>query len=198
VAKRRTVANPLALTMMAELVAEPMHPYEMGRRLKEHGKERTVTYNRSSLYMVVEQLRKAGFVTEQETIRDTQRPERTVYALTAEGRRELDDWMRELVAEPQLEHPKFGVALSLLVIVPPTEAVELLNRRLAALGELLADTRDQLRIGAEAKVPWIFLIEEEYRLGVLQAEEGFVTTLVESLKRPDYLRLWQDFFARPN
>lgn len=197
-AKRRAVANPLALTVMAELVAEPMHPYEMGRRLKEHGKERTVKYNRSSLYMVVEQLRKAGFVAEQETVRDTQRPERTVYALTAEGRRELDDWMRELVAEPQPEYPRFGVALSLLAIVPPAEAVDLLTRRLAALGELLADTREQLRIGAEAEVPWIFMIEEDYRLGVLEAEERFVGTLIESLKRPDYIRSWQDFFASPD
>ncbi|WP_035795212.1 PadR family transcriptional regulator [Kitasatospora mediocidica] len=197
-AKRRAVANLLALTVMAELVAEPMHPYEMGRRLKEHGKDRTVKYTRSSLYMVVEQLRKAGFVVEQETVRDTQRPERTVYALTAEGRRELDDWMRELVAEPQPEHPKFGVALSLLAVLTPADAVELLNRRLTALGELATDAGEQLRLGAEQNVPWIFLIEEEYRLGVLQAEQRFVTTLIESLDRPDYLRLWQEFFAGPN
>ncbi|MCX4746226.1 PadR family transcriptional regulator [Kitasatospora sp. NBC_01287] len=196
-AKRRAVANPLALAVMAELVVEPMHPYEMGRRLKEHGKERTIKYNRSSLYMVVEQLRKAGFVAEQETVRDTQRPERTVYALTEAGRGELGDWMRELVADPQAEYPKFGVALSLLAIVPPLEAAELLGRRLAALGEQLADVREQLRIGAEQQVPWIFLIEEDYRLGVLEAEERFVTNLIESVERPDYVRYWRDFFEKP-
>ncbi|MFD9129713.1 PadR family transcriptional regulator, partial [Kitasatospora sp. NPDC059571] len=121
-AKRRKVANPLALAVLAELVAEPMHPYEMGRRLKEHGKDRDIRYTRSSLYMVVEQLRKAGFVAAQETVRDTQRPERTVYALTDDGRSELHDWMRELVAEPQHEYPLFGVALSLLAVLPPLEA----------------------------------------------------------------------------
>ena len=112
--KRRKVSNPLALAVLAELFAEPMHPYEMGRRLKEQGKDRDIKYNRGSLYMVVEQLTKAGFIIEHETVRDTQRPERTVYTITDAGRTELYDWMRELVTTPVHEYPSFGVALSLL------------------------------------------------------------------------------------
>ena len=131
-AKRRKVANPLALAVLAWLVTGPMHPYELGRRLQETGQDKQIKYNRSSLYMVVEQLAKAGFVAEQETVRDTPRPERTVYALTPDGRAELYDWMRELLADPQHEYPQFGVALSLLSVISPTEAVELLGRRLVA------------------------------------------------------------------
>ncbi|GAA2790527.1 PadR family transcriptional regulator [Kitasatospora paracochleata] len=193
-AKRRKVANPLALAVLAELSAEPMHPYEMGRRLQEHGKDRDIKYTRSSLYMVVEQLRKAGFVAEQETVRDTQRPERTVYALTEEGRAELYDWMRELVAEPQHEYPRFGVALSLLAVLEPAEAAALLERRLAALDATAEEIRATVRGAKESGVAWIFLIEEEYRLGQLEAEQRFVTGLVESLRQPEYSRTWQEFF----
>ena len=121
--KRRKVSNPLALAVLAELFAQPMHPYEMGRRLKEQGKDRDIKYNRGSLYMVVEQLTKAGFIAEHETVRDTQRPERTIYAITDAGRTELYDWMRELVATPVHEYPSFGVALSLLTVLPPEETV---------------------------------------------------------------------------
>ncbi len=194
-AKRRKVANPLALAVLAELVAEPMHPYEMGRRLKEHGKERDIKYTRSSLYMVVEQLRKAGFVAEQETVRDTQRPERTVYALTEDGRSELFEWMRELVAEPQHEYPQFGVALSMLVVLPPLEAAELLAQRLVALGVLADESRGLIAGAREQGVPWIFLVEEDYRLGRLETEQRFVTGLIESLKQPDHVRAWQEFFG---
>ena len=194
-AKRRKVANPLALAVLAELVAEPMHPYEMGRRLKEHGKERDIKYTRSSLYMVVEQLRKAGFVAEQETVRDTQRPERTVYALTEDGRAELFEWMRELVAEPQHEHPHFGVALSMLVVLPPLEAAGLLGRRLVALDGLAEESRGLIAGAKEQDVPWIFLIEEDYRLARLEAEQRFVTGLIESLEQPDHVRTWQEFFG---
>jgi DNA-binding PadR family transcriptional regulator len=85
-----------------------MHPYELGRRRKQHGKDRNVKYNRGSLYMVVEQLRTAGFITQQQTVRDTQRPDRTIYRITDRGRDELDDWMRELVAQPREECAHFG------------------------------------------------------------------------------------------
>jgi DNA-binding PadR family transcriptional regulator len=195
VAKRRKVANPLALAVLAELLLGPLHPYEIGRRLKEHGKDRNIKYNRSSLYMVVEQLKKAGFIAEQETVRDTQRPERTVYALSDEGRDELYDWLRELVAQPWHEYPQFGVALSLLSVLSPIEAVELLGERLVALGEEIDEIRATVRTTADAGVPWVFLVEEEYRLAVLDAESRFVTGLIESLKQPDYVREWQRIFG---
>ncbi|MBV2151434.1 PadR family transcriptional regulator [Kitasatospora sp. SUK 42] len=194
-AKRRKVSNPLALAVLAELTAEPMHPYEMGRRLKEHAKDRNIKYNRSSLYMVVEQLRKAGFVAEGETVRDTQRPERTVYAITQEGRTELHDWMRELVAEPRHEYPAFGVSLSLLMVLPPAEAVELLEKRRAALTDEVAGIRETLHKATEEGVGWLFLIEEEYRVGGLEAEAAFVERLITQLREPEFVRTWHEHFG---
>lgn len=193
---RRKVANPLALAVLAYLLAEPMHPYELGRRLKAHGKDRNIKYNRGSLYMVVEQLRKAGFITEQETVRDTQRPERTIYQLTRDGRDELHDWMAELVAQPRQEYPYFGVALSLLAVLPPEESAELLGQRLAVLTEQAEEARGVLRTATEDGVLWVFLVEEEYRLALLDAERRFVTTLIESLKDPAYRRAWHEQAAR--
>jgi DNA-binding PadR family transcriptional regulator len=195
VAKRRKVANPLALAVLAELLMGPLHPYEIGRRLKEHGKDRNIKYNRGSLYMVVEQLKKAGFVSEQETVRDTQRPERTVYALTDEGRDELYDWMRELVAQPRHEYPEFGVALSLLSVLSPTEAVELLRQRLAALADEIDEIRGSVQTAVDAGVAWVFLVEEDYRLALVDAESRFVTGLIESLEQPEYVRAWQEIFG---
>ncbi|MFH8381992.1 PadR family transcriptional regulator [Kitasatospora sp. NPDC018058] len=192
-AKRRKVSNPLALAVLAELGAEPMHPYEMGRRLKEHGKDRNIKYNRSSLYMVVEQLRKAGFVAEQETVRDTQRPERTVYALTPEGQTELMDWMREWIAEPQEEYPAFGVALCLLVVLPTAESADLLGRRLEALDARIDASRAMLRKAVEMDVHPMFVVEEEYALALLQAERRFTESLIGQLGEPDFNRTLQEF-----
>jgi len=195
VEKRRKVTNPLALAVLAELLVESMHPYEMGRRLKENGKDRSFKYNRGSLYMVVEQLRKAGFIIEQETVRDTQRPERTVYALTDEGRHEFYDWMRELVAQPRHEYPQFGVALSLLSVLSPADSVELLTQRSTALAEEADEIRAVVQSALDDGVRWVFLVEDEYRLTVLEAERRFVAGLIESLKQPDYIRAWQEIFG---
>ncbi|GAA3049029.1 PadR family transcriptional regulator [Actinokineospora globicatena] len=194
-AKRRAVGNPLALAVLSGLLLEPMHPYEMGRRLKETGKDRNIKYNRGSLYMVVEQLAKAGFIAEQETVRDTARPERTVYALTGTGRAELYDWMRELVAEPEHEYPRFGVALSLLGVLDPAEAVELLGRRVVALDREAAEITADTARAKEQGVLWVFLVEEDYRLALLDAERRFVTALIDGLTAPEYVRAWQDAFG---
>ena len=192
--RRRPVTNPLALAVLAELTIEPLHPYEIGRRLTEHAKDRNFNYNRGSLYMVVSQLERAGFVAAQETLRDTQRPERTVYALSDAGRAELFDWLHELMAEPRHEYPHFGVALSLLSIIPPEEGVALLRRRLEVLAAEAAEIRTTVRSATESGVLWVFLVEEDYRAALLDAEITFVNTVVASLEEPGYAQAWHTFF----
>ena len=65
--KRR---NVLGLAVLAYLSRQPMHPYELGRMLREHGDERSIKYNQGSLYTVVGQLARAGFIAEQGTTRE--------------------------------------------------------------------------------------------------------------------------------
>jgi len=192
---RRKVSNPLALAVLAHLVMQPLHPYELGKQLKDTGKDRNIKFNRGSLYMVVEQLRKAGFVAEQETVKDTQRPERTIYALTEAGRAELYDWMRELVRDPVHEYPQFGVALSLISVLDPVEAVELLHTRAEALEKDLEETRGMVAKATGDGVQWIFLVEEEYRMSLLEAELRLVEKLTAELAKTEYQHLWRRVFG---
>jgi DNA-binding PadR family transcriptional regulator len=196
VAVRRKVSNPLALAVLAFLVMGPQHPYELGKQLKDTGKDRNIKFNRGSLYMVFEQLRKAGFVTEQETVKDTQRPERTVYALTDAGRDELYDWMRELVRDPAQEYPQFGVALSLLSVLDPAEAADLLRTRAGVLGRELAEARAVVEKATSEGLQWIFLVEEEYRISLLEAESRFTAKLIEQLGEAEYQAAWRQHFGR--
>jgi hypothetical protein len=100
------------------------------------------------------------------------------------------------VAEPQHEYLQFGVALSLLSVLPPVEAVELLTRRLASLKAAAEEIRDTIRTATAGGVGWVFLIEEEYRLAVLDAESAFVARLMQSLEQPEYIREWHESFGR--
>src|SRR5260370_28379989 len=143
-ATRRKVGNLLALAVLSYLTRQPMHPYELGRTLRDHDDVRSIKFNHGSLYMVVQQLARAGFIVEQETTREGQRPERTVYALTDAGRDEARDWLRELVELPEYEYPHFVAALSLIAALPPGEVVELLGGRLRRLGEPQAEDPDHV------------------------------------------------------
>jgi DNA-binding PadR family transcriptional regulator len=194
---KRKVGNLLALAVLSYLTQRPMHPYELSRSLREHGDDRSIRFNHGSLYMVVQQLEKAGFVTALETTREGQRPERTVYALTDAGRDELRGWMRELVEEPHHEHPHFVAALSLIAALPPGEVVELLGRRLERLAAQRAEIRALVDGTVATGVHPLFLVEEEYRLALLDAETAFVARFIRQIEDPDdgWGPLWRGFHA---
>jgi hypothetical protein len=149
--------------------------------------------------MVVQQLAKAGFVIEVETTRDGQRPERTVYALTDTGRQELHDWLRELVEQPQHEYPHFVAALSLVAALPPDEVVHLLSTRLRRLADQRAEIRTLIDTTLAQGVHPLFMIEEEYRLAMLQADSSFVEGFIDRITDPEtgWGRQWAEFHGEP-
>jgi DNA-binding PadR family transcriptional regulator len=198
-ASKRKVGNLLALAVLSYLSQRPMHPYELSRTLREHGDARSIKFTHGSLYMVVGQLAKAGFVTEQETSRQGQRPERTVYALTDAGRHELRDWLRELLEQPPHEYPQFVAALSLIGALPPSEVLPLLRRRLDRLAEQRTEIRTLIDDSLNQGVPGLFLVEEDFRLALLDAESSFVQRLIERVTDPDtgWGRMWAEFHGEP-
>ena len=178
-AKRRKVGNLLALALLALLApGRPMHPYEMAIVLRKTGKERDMRIKWGSLYTVVANMEKHGFIEATGSDRDGRRPERTVYAITDAGRDELRDWLRELVAVPEPEVPRFEAALSVISVLGPDEAVDLLRRRLAALEESIRADREEL---AGYPVPRLFLLEGEFALAMREAEAAWVRRLIEDL-----------------
>src|SRR3989442_15470756 len=105
----------LALAVLTLLNERPMHPYEMKLLMEERGHEQVIKLKGGSLYDTVDRLEKLGFIESQETSREGRRPERTVYALTDVGRHEVKEWLRELVAVPVNEYPRFTAALAFLL-----------------------------------------------------------------------------------
>jgi DNA-binding PadR family transcriptional regulator len=198
--RRRRVDNLLALAVLAYLSAQPMHPYELGRLLREHNDDRSIKFRHGSLYMVVEQLARAGFIVGQATTRQGQRPERTVYALTDSGRAELHDWLRELVEVPRHEYPGFVAALSLIVALPPADVIELLEKRLHHVAEQRARIQHMIENTLAGGVHPLFQVEEEYRLALLDAESAFVAQFIRRINDPKtgWAPMWEQFMAQLN
>lgn len=180
VASRRKVGNLLGLAVLSVLAQRPMHPYEMASVLRERGKDRDMKIKWGSLYTVVGNLEKYGLIAAAESVREGGRPERTVYRITPAGHQELLDWVRELLATPEPEQPRFAAALSVLSVLPPDEATALLRDRLAALRAALETDRAALaELGRE--IPRLFLIEIEYDLALREAEATWIASVVDEL-----------------
>lgn len=178
--KRRKVSNMLGLAVLSTVAFEPMHPYEMATVMRERGKDRDMNIKWGTLYTVVQNLEKHGFLEVVESGRQGGRPERTVYRITAAGRDELIDWVSELVAVPEREQPRFRAALSLMGVLGPDETTRLLRQRVALLERQLADDRAALD-GYREKVHSLFLIEAEYDLAMRQADLEWARGLLAQL-----------------
>src|SRR3954453_12386784 len=188
----RPVANLLGLAVLGTLVQRPMHRYEIATTIREQGKDDDMAVKWGSLYTVVQSLERHGLVEAIGTDRQGARPERTIYRITAAGRRELIEWTRELVATPSAEHPTFAAGLSMIAAVPPAEAVQLLEARLGRLEEVVATGRRSLAVHA-TQVPRLFLVEDEYGLAMQDAEIAWLRGLLDELGSgafPD-LAMWQ-------
>jgi DNA-binding PadR family transcriptional regulator len=179
---KRKVANPLAFAVLGSLSERPMHPYEISTMLKARGKDMSIKLNYGSLYSVVTALEKNGFVEAVETVRDGNRPAKTVYAITETGRAEFTDWLAELLGSPEREFSQLEAGLAYLPAFSPDRAVELLAQRikgLAAEVEQLETTHASLET---MKLPRIFWVESEFRLALVRAEIAYVQGLVEAIR----------------
>jgi len=179
---KRRVANPLALAVLACLTERPMHPYEMAATMRQRGKHESIKLNYGSLYSVIEALKRHDLIEPEATVRAGNRPERTVYRLTEAGRLELTDWLDTLLSEPAKEYTQFEAGLSLMPALTPGEAVAGLERRCARLEMELARSRSMKDYVAELNLPRLFVIEEEYRTTLREAELAFVRRLKRDIE----------------
>jgi DNA-binding PadR family transcriptional regulator len=173
-------ANALSLAVLTLLFEKPMHPYEMSSTLRQRSKEESIRLNYGSLYAVVESLRKKGLIAARETLREGNRPERTVYELTSEGATAMHEWLSEMLRDPTPQFTDFEAALSLMGALPPDEALELLRHRLRAL-RLNSHQYDGVRSHLPEGFPALFLVEGDYSEALRRAEIAFVDKLVDDI-----------------
>ena len=195
-AKRRKVSNLLALPLLTLLMERPMYPYEMASALRERGKDEAIKINWGSLYTIVQNLEKYGFIEAVQVAREGRQPERTTYQITDAGRAELKDWLRELISVPEREYTRFEAALGDSAVLPPDELIDLLRQRLAALEETNEHIQAELA-RLVTQLPRLFLIESEYYLALRRAEEEWVRGLLKEFTGGTFpgLEAWRRFHA---
>ena len=193
-ASQRKISNLLALALLTLLTERPMYPYEMAATLRHRGKDQSIKINWGSLYTVVQNLEKHGFIETVEVGREGRQPERTTYQITDAGRAELADWLRELISEPEREYTRFEAALAECAVLSPRELTDLLKQRLDALEAATAEHQAALETWG-AGLPRLFLIESEYHLALRRAETEWVRGVLKEFTDGTFPGLadWQRF-----
>jgi DNA-binding PadR family transcriptional regulator len=173
--------SPIALAVLALLYEAPMHPYRMQQLIKERGKDEVINVRqRASLYQTIDRLLRAELITIRETTREEKWPERTIYAISDQGRVALLRWMRELLSTPVREYPAFPAVLAHLTLLTPDDVRTQLAQRAQALALEIERIDGELRRGI-GLVPRLFLLELEYLRAALSTELSWTQSIVEEL-----------------
>ncbi|GGU73450.1 PadR family transcriptional regulator [Streptomyces albospinus] len=176
-------SSPLALTVLALLHYRPLHPYGLQQLIKQWGKEQVVNVGqRAGLYRTIERLLVGGLIAVRQTERDQQYPERTVYEVTDAGRAAVREWLEQMLSVPKAEFPVFPAALSNMMLFTPDEALRTLEQRAERIAAQRAAMEEVRSGAAEAGVPRVALIEDEYTLAVLAAEQRWLDGVISDLR----------------
>src|SRR5215831_2247737 len=171
--------SPLWIIVLGLACEEPMHPYRMQTLIRQRGKDQVANAaQRNSVYQTIAALERGGLIASRETSRDENRPERTVYEATPEGRRALRAWVRDGLSTPAREFPEFPAVLSTLYGPDDTgDFAQLLRQRVEALGPRLRELEQPL-----PEIPRLFLLESEYMAAVLRAEIKWLKGVIADLE----------------
>src|SRR5487761_1414732 len=176
------LVSPLALAILELLDERPMHPYEMASTMRERHHDEFIRLNFGTLYHTVEVLERTGLIVSVEREKEGRRPERTIYELTEPGRELLVKVVGDILARPTREYPNFAAGLMFMHHLEATQAAQLLNERIAALG---ATTEKLIRVMGElrtAGVTRLALIELEHKIAMLEAEREWVRNLAREIQ----------------
>jgi DNA-binding PadR family transcriptional regulator len=143
---------------------------------------RLVKIRPGTLYHAVRRLAERGLVEALGTEREGNRPERTTYEITDEGRHQLRVDVASMLAEVAAEYPVFPFALGEAHNLPEDEVVRLLTTRLSALREMIGEIEAGIALVRAKFLPWAYWLQLEYLHTVLSAQATWLESAVDDVR----------------
>ncbi|MEW9700760.1 PadR family transcriptional regulator [Paenibacillus sp. SI8] len=122
----------MKLVILGLLMEANRHPYEIRQIMKERGMHNYMKVQDGSLYYAMDQLKKDGFVEALEVVRDTNRPEKTIYQVTDAGKKKFQEFLMEQLHEEIWYYHPLYVALPFTVHGDQNKIAEILEHKIMA------------------------------------------------------------------
>lgn len=173
--------TPLAVLVLAMLGEDEMHPYEMIRLMRARRDDRLVRVTPGSVYNTIARLVADGLAREVGVDRAGNRPERTIYALTAEGHTAVLEWVRRQLASA--DRPEnLRVALAECHLLPREEVIALLEVRRETLTREHGSHVSGLASARGSDVAEQYLIEVDRECVLLAADLHWTDSVLSRLR----------------
>jgi DNA-binding PadR family transcriptional regulator len=141
------------LTLLGLLSSKPMHGYELRQQMRVWSMEHWVDIHPGSIYSALPRMASEGLLQVTEVSHEGNRPQRTVYGITAAGRAELTRLLADAWTQPASMAQPVDVALFFIWLLPPEVVAARLAERVAKLDgaqEQLARNRALWNTAVEA------------------------------------------------
>jgi DNA-binding PadR family transcriptional regulator len=171
----------LGLILLGMLIEEPMHPYRMQKLIRDRKKDNVVNVRqRASVHQTLDRLQHLGLVEVREKVRSERHPDRTIYAITPEGRETTKKWLHAMLTSVGTEFPEFPAAVSVIALLKPDDARKQFELRAENIRTKLRNLEDERK--SAAHVPRLFLLETEYLAALLKAELKWLEAIIADFR----------------
>lgn len=177
-----TKINALGMAALGLLTEGPRHPYDMYQVLMSRREDVIVKIRPGSLYHSIARLAEAGFVRATGTERDGNRPERTTYEITEDGRLILQSIVGHHLANPLNEHPIFPVAVAQAQRLPKNDVLQHLSYRLGVIERDTAALRDAYQDLIDNGKPAHVILDVDYLIVMRESEIAWLTKTIAALE----------------
>lgn len=120
----------MKLVILGLLLERDMHPYEIAIVMKERSLHRITKLQTGSLYYAVDRLAESGHIKPVEVIASSDRPDKTVYAITPAGKTLFEQLILSQFRKTDPVHPPLYLALALSQHVDQDKIASLLEERI--------------------------------------------------------------------
>lgn len=168
------------LALLSLLAEQPMHGYQIEQIIEERGMREWTQIGFSSIYYVLEKMKKKTWVSSELSQGSGKGPARQVYKLTNEGRKIWKVSVLEALGNPHRAFTNFYLGLANLLFIEKEEAlaaVKLYREHLIERRENL----DQKLTSYDPALSWEVEVMFDYGLEKIKSELKWVEKFIEEL-----------------
>jgi DNA-binding PadR family transcriptional regulator len=152
-----------------------LHGYEIKKYMKAYhvGEYARVSYG--SIYYNLGRLERGGLI-KGTSVKDTQRPERRLYEITAKGKARLKKLLRQNYSEIERLYHAFDIGVSMMELMPKDEVLAALEKRIDNVEVLLKMHRKE-KDAHQKQVPFWVPAIFDHALYYFEAEKKWLESL---------------------
>lgn len=132
----------LKLVILGLLLEGEKHPYEIQHIMKEREMDCYIKLAKGSLYYAFEQLKKQGCIVVSTVVRDTNRPDKTIYQITEAGEEEFQHLLLRQFQEKNHVYKPIYAGLAFAALGNEQEIASILETRIKEIKGFLQTMKD--------------------------------------------------------